>query len=164
MKKEVLAKCSGRHVRPEECDRACKRVRTAGFCTHAAFYLTPKDGGESTPLCSHVCECAGPDNPDWKDDWGDGCDWYAHSEMRPCSKQDWGTITYLVEKHHRYVYITTPKDLGTNCPVSCNPGCVQSFLCGDGTVWRNGKCQPGDGCGAGKVLVDGVDTVKGDKP
>ena len=56
MKKEVLEKCSpGDAYNPTECDAACKPVRTAGFCTHASFYLTPDDGGESTPLCWHVC-------------------------------------------------------------------------------------------------------------
>ena len=56
MKKEVLEKCSpGDAYNPTECDAACKPVRTAGFCTHASFYSTPDDGGESTPLCWHVC-------------------------------------------------------------------------------------------------------------
>ena len=77
-------------------------------------------------------KCVGPNEPDWKDSWGDGCDWYAK---------------YDVSEVHpgRYYPCTRYKDYGQweHCPVLCDPGCVQTFLCGAGTTMgENGKCEP----------------------
>ena len=109
----------------------------------AGFAKVPKDAAESGDLrASRTFStggsiCAGPDISEWRDMAQDGCDWYAENDPGCKIYMDYGQIT--------------------NCPVTCNPGCVQSFLCGAGTVWRDGKCEQ-DGvqpsCAIGTKLQD----------
>ena len=106
----------------------------------AGFAKVPKDAAESGDLrASRTFStggsiCAGPDISEWKDTYGDGCDWYAEHDPGCNFEPDYGQ--------------------DTNCPVTCSPGCVQSFLCGAGTVWQDGKCiaDPDSVCGAGTKM------------
>ena len=102
--------------------------QAAGFA-RVPKELAEKDGGvlPSRMTYTGALSCAGPNDQEWKDDWGDGCDWYAEQAAE-----------------HRCGCDCYP-DFGQweHCPVLCNPGCVQTFLCGAGTTMgENGKCEP----------------------
>jgi hypothetical protein len=114
----------------------------------AGFARVPKEaadkGGDVLPsrmsyyssyYSPYILTCAGSDSSEWKDRWGDGCDWYTTNDPGCSFYTDYGQTT--------------------NCPQSCNlkcfcpPGMVLingecaslSAVCGPGTRWRNGKCE-----------------------
>ena len=124
----------------------------------AGFARVPKDGVEKggellgsritrAGSAGTVGVCTGPDDAEWKDVFGDGCDWYAEHDF---SK----SLNGRIQRCSDYI------DYGQweHCPVLCNPGCVQSFLCGAGTtVGNNGICvpDPASVCGAGTAWKNG---------
>ena len=133
----------------------------------AGFARVPKDGvekkgGDLRASRTDILiqgyfgsQCTGPNDAEWKDEWGDGCDWYADNDFSEA-------------KNGRIVGCSRYIDYGQweHCPVLCNrfeglhrtgEACVQTFLCGAGTTMgRNGKCEPDRSvCGAGTVLRSG---------
>ena len=128
-----------------------------------AFARVPKDGvekggellGSRMSRAGTLGVCTGPDDAEWKDPFGDGCDWYAEHDFSEA-------LNGRIVGCSRYI------DYGQweHCPVLCNrfeglhrtgAACVQTFLCGAGTTMgRNGKCEPDRSvCGAGTVWRSG---------
>ena len=103
--------------------------QAAGFA-RVPKELAEKDGGVLPSRMTYRTGgaiCAGPDISEWKDTYGDGCDWYAEHDPGCNFEPDYGQ--------------------DTNCPVTCNPGCAQTFLCGAGTTMGVATAAIGSGAG-----------------